>query len=90
MTYRPKNTKERILHRLKIAQGHLKKVSQMVEDDIYCIDILHQSQAVRRAIEEIDNLILETHLKGCVSEAISKGKKDEAIAEVMNVFKKSN
>ena len=39
MTYRPKDSKERILHRLKIAQGHLKKVIQMVDDDAYCIDV---------------------------------------------------
>lgn len=90
MTYQPKNTKERILHRLKIARGHLNMVMQMIEDDKYCIDVLHQSQAVQKAIKETDNLILENHLKGCVSDAISNGKKDEAITEVMNIFKKSS
>lgn len=90
MAYQPKDTKERILHRLKIAQGHLKKVIQMTEDDAYCIDVLHQSQAVQKAIKETSNLILENHLKDCVSDAISNGRKDEAIAEVMNIFKKTN
>lgn len=90
MAYRPKDLKERILHRLKIAQGHLKKVSEMVDQDEYCIDVLHQSQAVQKAIKGTDNLILENHLKTCASEAIAKGKKDEAIAEVMQVFKKKN
>ena len=90
MAYRPKDLKERILHRLKIAQGHLKKVSEMVEEDEYCIDILHQSQAVQSAIKETDNLILENHLKTCASDAIARGKKDEAIEEVMNVFKRKN
>lgn len=89
MTYRPKDTKERILHRLKIAQGHLKKVSEMVESDDYCIDVIHQNQAVQKALKEIDNLTLENHLSGCVSDAIRNGKKDEAIMEVMAVFKKS-
>lgn len=90
MTYRPKDTKERILHRLKIAQGHLKKVIQMVDDDVYCIDILHQSQAVQKAIKQTDNLLLENHLACCVSDAINKGEKDKAIEEVMNIFKKTN
>lgn len=90
MTYRPKDTKERILHRLKIAQGHLKKVMQMVESDVYCIDILHQSQAVQKAIKQTDNLILENHLTCCVTNAITKGEKEEAITEVMNIFKKTN
>ena len=89
MAYRPKDTKERILHRLKIAQGHLKKVSKMIDEDEYCIDILHQSQAVQKAIKETDNLILENHLKTCVADAIGAGKKEEAVSEIMQVFKKN-
>lgn len=87
--YRPKDTTERILHRLKISQGHLKKVIKMVEEDKYCIDILHQSQAIQRALKEADNLILENHLRTCAAEAIKKGKQKEAVAEIMNVFKRS-
>ncbi|MDO8577181.1 MAG: metal-sensing transcriptional repressor [Candidatus Daviesbacteria bacterium] len=44
MAYRPKDTEERILHRLKIAKGHLQKIIQMVESGQYCIDVIHQSQ----------------------------------------------
>jgi len=90
MTYRPKDTQERILHRLKISLGHLRKVINMVEKDEYCIDIIHQSQAVQRALKETDSVILENHLKTCVADAIRKGKKNETISEVMNVFNKSN
>lgn len=86
--YRPKDLQERILHRLKIAQGHLKKVYSMAEEGEYCIDVLHQSKAIQKALKEVDNLILENHLKTCAADAISKGKKDEAITEVMSVFKK--
>ena len=90
MAYRPKDLKERVVHRIKISQGHLKKVQQMVEDDEYCIDVIHQSQAIQRALKEIDNLILENHLKGCVSDSIKSGHKADAMDEVMNVFKKMN
>ena len=58
----------------------------MVEGDEYCIDVLHQSQAVQKALKETDNVILENHLKTCAFEAIGKGKKDEAISEIMQVF----
>lgn len=88
MTFRPKDTQERILHRLKISQGHLKKVIKMVEDDCYCVDVLHQSQAIQKALKETDNLMLENHLQKCVADAIGNGRKNEAIAEVMQVFKK--
>ena len=89
MSYRPKDTQERILHRLKIAQGHLKKVIKMVESDEYCIDVLHQSQAVQKALKETDNVMLENHLNTCVADSIAAGKKDEAIKEVLEVFRKN-
>ncbi len=86
--YRPKDTQERILHRLKITQGHLKKVIKMVENDEYCIDVLHQSQAIQKALKEVDHLILENHLQKCAADAIQKGDKQKAIQEVMELFKK--
>lgn len=86
--YRPKDTKERTIHRLKIARGHLDKVIKMIEDNEYCIDILHQSQAVQAAIKETDAVILENHLKTCVADSIKSGSQEEAIKEVMEVFKK--
>lgn len=89
MSYRPKDTQERILHRLKITQGHLKKVQQMVEQDTYCIDVIHQSQAVQKALKEVDNLILENHLKTCVFEAIKSGQQNSAISEVLEVLRKN-
>ncbi|OGM26616.1 hypothetical protein A3D00_01220 [Candidatus Woesebacteria bacterium RIFCSPHIGHO2_02_FULL_38_9] len=89
MTYRPKDTQERILHRLRIAKGHLEKVIQMVEKDEYCIDIIHQSKAVQAAIKETDALILKNHLEGCVVNDIKQGKVKETIDEVLKVFEKS-
>ena len=65
------------------------KVVQMVDDDTYCIKVIHQSHAIQQALKEIDNLTLEHHLKSCVTDAIKGGRQDEAVAEVMQVFKKS-
>ncbi len=87
--FRPKDFKEKILHRLKISQGHLKKVIEMFEEDKYCIDVLHQSQAVQSALKEVDTLVLENHLKTCASDAIKKGNSIEAIKEIIEVFKRS-
>ena len=87
--YRPKDTQERIAHRLKISMGQLKKVIEMVESDKYCIDIIHQSQAIQKALKETDNLILENHLQTCAANAIRKGKAAEAVAEIMQIIKKS-
>lgn len=62
----------------------------MFEKDEYCIDILHQSQAVQKALKDADTLILENHLKTCASDAIKKGNSVEAIKEIIEVFKKSD
>lgn len=86
--YRPKDTQERMLHRVKIIQGHLEKVRNMVADDDYCIDIIHQSQAIQSALQKFDELMMEHHLTSCVADAIKKGDDKKAVSEVMSVFKK--
>lgn len=89
MAYRPKDMQERILHRLKISRGHLNKVIRMIEEDEYCIDVIHQIQAVGSAITEAEGIILENHLKTCALDAIRNGRQEEAIKEIMTVFKKN-
>lgn len=89
--YAQEPTKGKILHRLKIAKGHLEKIIAMVEDDEYCIDVIHQSQAVQAALKKIDEVILQNHLKCCVLDEVKKGKVDEkkVISEIVNIFQKS-
>ena len=77
-----------ILHRMKIARGHLDHVIEMVEQGHYCIDIIHQSLAVQSALKGIDEIMLKNHMETCVAAEIKKGNADEAIAEVMKVMQK--
>lgn len=88
--YRPKDTQEAIVHRLQISLGHLEKVLKMVKEDVYCIDILHQMQAIREAIKQTEDVVMANHLESCVIEKIKSGKAKEAISEVMSVLKKRN
>lgn len=87
--FHTKSTKENTLHRLKIARGHLDKVIAMVSEDAYCIDVLTQNKAVRSALEKVDELLLEEHLSQCVVEHIQEGRSQQAVTEIMKVFKKS-
>lgn len=77
-----------VINRLRIAEGHLKKVREMVERNAYCIDVLHQSQAVQAALKEIDSLILHNHLNTCVVKAIKKGHHKKVIEEIASIFKR--
>ena len=86
--YKPKNTHEKILHRLRISIGQLQKVEDMVSKGAYCLDVIHQSQAVQRALKQTDHLILENHLKTCTARDIKTGKTNTAITEVMDIIKR--
>lgn len=61
------------LDRLKRIEGQVRGVAQMVADDRYCIDILHQVQAVKAALARVETMILKDHAACCVAEAIASG-----------------
>lgn len=69
--------------RLRTARGHLDGVIRMVEDDRYCIDVLHQLGAVQGALDRVRRDILEAHLRGCVPEAVVEGRVDDIVDELM-------
>lgn len=85
---RDKSVKRKILHRLKIARGHLNKVVEMVEQGHYCVDVVHQSLAVQAALRKADEALLENHLKTCVVSGIKEGRAKEVVGEIMKVMEK--
>src|SRR5437773_1419544 len=72
--------KDRLLKRLARAEGQVRGVARMVEEDRYCIDILTQLAAVDTALESVALEILDEHVKHCVVDALASG--DEADAGV--------
>lgn len=85
---RDHSTKRALLHRMKIARGHLDRVIAMVEQGDYCVDVIHQSLAVQAALKSIDQAILKNHMETCVAHEIKKGNTKEVIEEVMKVMEK--
>ena len=85
---RTKTEKERIIHRLKIARGHFTKLIDMVENDSYCIDLITQSLAIRKAMESVENILLKNHLRTCFKKAMTEGNEEtqeEMINEIINL-----
>jgi DNA-binding FrmR family transcriptional regulator len=78
--------KRDVLKRLSYVEGHLAGVRKMVEDEKYCVDILKQTYAVRRAIEKIEALLLDGHLHTCVVEGIREGRTDEVTSELLELY----
>lgn len=81
-----KDVKTRAVHRIKIIQGHLKKVQKMLEDGEYCVDIVHQSRAVQSALKKLDLLIMEDHLHTCVIDQIKNGEEKRTTEELLKLF----
>jgi DNA-binding FrmR family transcriptional regulator len=80
------SAKPEVLRRLAYIEGHLQGVRRMVEDDQYCVDVLKQTYAVRRAIEKLEARILEGHLQGCVVEGIKDGREDAVLGELLDLY----
>ena len=77
--------KQEILVRLKRAEGQVRGIQRMVEDDTYCIDVLTQVSAATKALETVAITLLGDHLSHCVAEATREGGPvaDEKLAEAM-------
>jgi CsoR family transcriptional regulator, copper-sensing transcriptional repressor len=86
---RSQTSKEEALKRLAYIEGHLKGIRKMVEDDIYCVDILKQTYAVQRAIEKFEGILLQGHLKSCVVEGIREGREEEVLDELAELYQLS-
>jgi DNA-binding FrmR family transcriptional regulator len=78
------------MKRLNFIEGHVQGIKRMVEQDKYCVDILKQTYAVRRAIEKTEQLMLDGHLHSCVVEGIKEGRDEQVIAELLDLYELAN
>ncbi|MBN9141534.1 MAG: metal-sensitive transcriptional regulator [Micrococcales bacterium] len=65
--------KQALLARLRRAEGQVRGIARMVDEDAYCIDILTQVSAVTKALESVALTLLEDHLGHCVAQATAEG-----------------
>ena len=80
--------KQELLHRLKRIEGQVRGVQKMIDDDKYCVDILHQISAIQSAMKKVSIGLMEDHTNHCVANAIKEGNKEETIEELMDVMKR--
>lgn len=84
-----KNIKNKSIRRLKIIEGQIRGIQKMIEDGKYCIDILHQSSAIKQALSGVEELILENHLSTHAVEQMKGDKKEKSIREILDIYKLS-
>jgi DNA-binding FrmR family transcriptional regulator len=65
--------KDELLKRLRRAEGQVRGLQRMIQEDVYCIDILTQVSAATKALETVALQLLDDHLSHCVAEAAREG-----------------
>ena len=84
---RTQEEKDALIRRLKLAEGQIRGIQKMLEEDAYCPDVLVQVSAVSAALNSFNRELLACHIRSCVAEDIREGK-DEAIDDFVKVLQK--
>ena len=84
-----KDIKNKAARRLKIIEGQIRGLQHMVEKDIYCVDVINQSLAIKEALSGVEDLLLERHLATHVVDQMKSGRKATAIKEILSLYKLS-
>ena len=75
-----------MIRRLKIIEGQVRGLQNMIEKDIYCIDIITQTSAIKKALSGVEDALMESHLGTCLVHQIKKGKEKQATAEILKIY----
>ncbi len=79
-----------LINRLSRIEGQIRGLKRMVEEDVYCIDILTQAAAANAALNSFNKVLLANHIKTCVTEDVKAGKEekvDELVATLQKLMK---
>ncbi|MEK7608753.1 MAG: metal-sensitive transcriptional regulator [Patescibacteria group bacterium] len=79
--------KEKIIRRLKIIEGQVRGLQKMVGGGKYCIDIITQTSAVKQALSNVEDVLLESHLGTCALRQVRSGDIETAKKEILKVYK---
>ncbi len=74
------------LTRLRRIEGQIKGIQRMLEERRYCIDVLQQVTAARRALDQVALQIMRGHINSCVSHAIKHEQGEEKVEELMHAL----
>lgn len=76
-----------LMRRLKLIEGQVRGLQKMVENDVYCVDIITQTSAVKQGLSNVEDILLEDHLNHCVVNQIQKGQTKKATNEILKVYR---
>ena len=76
-----------LIHRLNRVEGQIRGIKGMIEKNAYCVDILNQVSAANSALNSFTRVLLENHIRSCVTEDIRDGK-DDKLEELLATLQK--
>lgn len=79
--------KQKLIKRLKIIEGQVRGLQNMINKDIYCIDVITQTSAVKQGLSNVEDILMENHLGCCLVNQIRKGQTNKATKEMLKVYK---
>lgn len=85
--YLKDKNKNRLIRRLKIIEGQIRGLQRMIEENTYCIEIIAQTSAVKQGLSQIEDLLMENHLSGCILKQVTAGQTAQTTKEILRVYK---
>lgn len=81
-----KHNNDKLIKRLKIIEGQVRGLQEMLEKETYCIDIITQTSAVKQALSGVEDALMESHLGTCLVHQIQRGQSKKATMEILKVY----
>ena len=85
--YRTEEEQQKLISRLRRAEGQIRGIQKMVEENAYCPDIMIQVSAVTNALVSFNKELLDAHIRSCVAEDI-RNNNDESVDEFVKLMHK--
>ena len=76
----------KLVRRLKIIEGQVRGLREMIEKGQYCVDVITQSSAIKQGLSNVEDLLLKSHLSTCVIDQVKKGNSGKAVDEVLKIY----
>ena len=80
------NHNQKLIRRLKIIEGQVRGLQNMIKNGVYCIDIITQTSAIKQGLSNVEDTLMEGHLGHCLVSQIKSGQTSKATKEILKVY----
>lgn len=81
------NLKKRAVHRARIIEGQMRSLSNAIQEEKYCVDILVQSLAIQKSLQSLGSFVLENHVRTHLKHQLQNPKQEnQAVQELLRIY----